>query len=174
MGVEASIGIQEAQKIQMVLGVLGGLNAQYPGLMGPKQIHSICRKFINATGFKQIDDFVATEDEFTQATQQAQQAQSEMQQKVMQLENELKQAELMIKAKEVEVKSAKAEADKEIRSAGVIQKDRASQRDMEARLADVEAKLTGIRVKRESNKNDNMLKLLTENTKASQKNKQGN
>jgi hypothetical protein len=45
---------------------------------------------------------------------------------------------------------------------------------MEARLADVEAKLTGIRVKRESNKNDNMLKLLTENTKASQKNKQGN
>jgi len=133
MGVEASVGLQDCQRIQIALGVLAGLNQQYPGLMGPEQIHRIAEKFVWSSGFKQSNDFIVSLDEFKEATQQAQEAQAKMQEQMMQMQQQLEQMDLMIKGKEVEVKASKAEADKEIRSAGVIQKDRASERDFIAK-----------------------------------------
>ena len=139
MGVEASVGLQEGQRIQIALQVLAGLNEQYPGLMGPEQVHRIAQRYVCASGFKQVDDFIAPLETFTQTIENNQKAQSEMQQKMMDMQTQLEQMKLAVQGREVEVKAGKAEADKEIRSAGVLQKDRASQRDFEARLIKVEA-----------------------------------
>jgi hypothetical protein len=116
MGVEATIGVQEAQKIERMLQVLFSMNQQFPGLLTPEKIHNISRKYITSMGFKQVDDFISDMQKYMQDFQQAQQANAQMQQQMMQMQAQLKQMELSLKDKEIgqegQLRGAEIELDK--------------------------------------------------------------
>ena len=151
MGVTASVGAEEAQKIEHMLGVLFKLNEYFPGLLTPEKIHNLSRRYITSLGFKNADDFIEDAQNYLQKAQQMQQQQQQMQKMMMELQQKFKEMELQIKAQDVQVKGQKAQADsviaqaelkqesiiagqelrqeKEIAMAEIAQKERDSKRD---------------------------------------------
>ena len=108
MGVEATVGFQEAQKIEKVVSVLVNMNGMFPGLLTPEKIHNIARRYVKSMGFGQIDDFVAGLKEYVTSYTQTQQQTAEMQQKEMDFEKRLKELELNLKGEDIQSRATAA------------------------------------------------------------------
>jgi len=121
MGVTASVGAEEAQKIEHMLGVLFKLNEFFPGLLTPEKIHNLSKRYITSLGFKQADDFIEDAQSYLQKAQQMQQQNAEMQKMMMELQQKFKEMELQIKGQGVQVQSQKAQADSAIAQAKLKQ-----------------------------------------------------
>jgi len=151
MGIEASIGMQEAHKIERMLAVLFQLHQAFPGLLTPEKIHNLSRRYITSLGFKQIDDFISNIQEYMQQIQQQQgqmQQQSQMQEQIMQLQEKLQQMEVMLKGEEIKIKGETLKQKGQIETMKVEQKDRDSQRDYNIGLLQVLQGLGGKEVPR--------------------------
>lgn len=122
MGVEAAIGVQEAEKIERMLGVLFKINELFPGLLTPEKVHNLAKRYVTSLGFKQADDFVSEMRQYVQTHTQMQQNQADMQKRMMELETQLKQFEMTSEAQKLRDKK-QIEADK------VALKERDSIRD---------------------------------------------
>jgi len=153
MGVVASVGAEEAQKIERMLGVLFQVNGAFPGILTPESVHNLMKRYITASGFKNADDFIGDVREYVQKMTQQQQQQSEMQQQMMQMQQKFKEMELQFKGQDVQTKAQKVKQDgviagaeleqeKEIAMAGIIQKDKDSQRDHKLGLLELAIKGT--------------------------------
>jgi len=130
MGVAASVGAEEAEKIEHMLGVLFKLNEFFPGLLTPEKIHNLTKRYITSLGFKSADDFIADAQSYLQEAQQKEEQQSEMQRMMMELQQKFKEMELQIKAKDVDIKGQKVQSDTAIKAAELEQ-------DKEISLAEI-------------------------------------
>ena len=86
MGVEAQVGMIEAQKIERMFQFLMGVNQAFPGLLSPEKIHNLATRYIASMGFRQTEDFVQELDAYVQQVQQMMQMQQQMAQQKMQME----------------------------------------------------------------------------------------
>lgn len=150
MGVVASVGAEEADKIERVLGILFKVNEFFPGLLTPESVHNMMSRYITASGFNNVDDFIGDIQQYVQKAIQSQKQQGEMQNRMMEMEQRFKEMEFQIKGMDAETKAAKVEQDgmiagaeldqeKGIASAEVLQKERDSQRDHELGLLKIKA-----------------------------------
>lgn len=135
MGVAASVGAEEAQKIEHMLGVLFKLNQYFPGLLTPEKIHNLSKRYITSLGFKDADDFIEDAQSYLQKAQQQQKEQSEMQQMMMELQKKFKEMELQIKAQDVQVKSQKVQQDGQIATAKLKQEGEIATAEIQSELA---------------------------------------
>ena len=136
LGVAASVGAEEAAKIEHMLGVLFNINAQFPGLLQQDKIHNLTKRYILALGFKQVDDFIVDVNAYTQQAQQAQQSQAQLRQKqeqVLDLQMQLEQMKVQIQQMEAKTKQQKVMFDYETDKLGIDQ-------DMQEALVEVDQK----------------------------------
>lgn len=117
MGVAASVGIEEVQRIERILGMLFKVNEFFPGILTPEKIHNIMKRYITSSGFKDADDFIGDVEKYIQQAQQKQQQQSEMQQMMMELQKKFKEMELQIKVQDSKTKADKVQQDGVIKTA---------------------------------------------------------
>ncbi len=134
MGITASVGAEEAQKVEHVMGLLLDINERYPGLLTPEKVHSIATKLILNMGFQQTEDFIVAAPEYLQQAQQAEQSNQQMQQQMQQMQEQMMQMELQIKQQDANTKAEKVQVDAELGQAEIEQKEQDSQRDMEVDL----------------------------------------
>ena len=106
MGVAVQIGMQDAQKINSIVGFLMGLNQQFPGLLTAERIHSMARKYITSTGFRDVTEFIGDVNTYVEEYDKRMQGQQEHQEKMMALQKRLEDMELMLKDKEISTKAA--------------------------------------------------------------------
>jgi hypothetical protein len=132
LGVEAQIGMMEAQKIQGIFTFLSTINQIFPGILGPEQVHTLATKFVANMGNKEPESYVAVLAEFLQSLKVTQEQAQQAQQLEMQVRSIEAQAKLLIaqaKAKEVGVEQLDVELDARTRMAtkqmDIDQKDRA-------------------------------------------------
>lgn len=142
MGVQASVGMEEAQKIERMLAFLLKINEQYPGLLTPGKIHNLCTRYISSMGFQQVDDFIADLQSYMQEVGESARQREEMQKQMMEFEKKLKQMELSIKGKEATTRSQKVESDaylkeKELSQDGTIEQRKLAQ-DKEIEYAKID------------------------------------
>lgn len=114
MGVSAQVGVEEAQRIERMFGFLAQVSQQYPGLIGPNQVHNLATRYVSSMGFRQTGDFVAEMQQFIQGIQQASQAGQQQRQIAAQAEQakaqaavsgaQTAQAEVQLKAQELQLK----------------------------------------------------------------------
>jgi len=121
MGIEASLGVEEAQKIERMIGLLFKVNQMFPGLLTPEKIHNLCHRYITSWGFKNADSFINDLQTYVQQSQQAAQQSQEIQQQMVELQKRFKEMELMLKGKEVEIKAKKVDVDAELESRKIIE-----------------------------------------------------
>jgi len=105
LGVAAQIGMQEAQKVQQVVGFLNGLNQQFPGLLNPQKIHNISRKYITSMGFRDVDEFINDLKSYTEEYAQQIQAQQQQRERMIALQQKMDEMELMLKGKDIETRA---------------------------------------------------------------------
>jgi hypothetical protein len=129
MGVTASVGVEEAGKLEKLLNVLFGINERFPGLLTPEKIHNLSSRYISLLGFKPVDDFIGSLKEYTEQVQQSSQQQQEMQNQLMQFEQKLKEMEMQIKGREVDIKEKKVIQDGVIEREKIAMDERDSIRD---------------------------------------------
>ena len=132
MGVVAGVGIEEAQKIERILGMLVNINQQFPGLLSPEKIHNIARKYITSFGFRQFDDFIEDLQQYAENFEKGQQAQSETQQQMMQAQQQKDQFDMQHQTKELEQEG-------QLGMQELQQEDIDSQRDMMVALEKIDA-----------------------------------
>lgn len=111
MGVQAGIGMEEAQKIERMLGLLFKVNEAQPGLLTPEKIHNLATRYITSMGFKQTDDFISDLQTYMQEITNTTQQKQQMQKQLMELQQQMEQMELQIKGKEADTKAKKVESD---------------------------------------------------------------
>lgn len=121
MGIEASLGIEEAQKIERMIGLLFKVNEMFPGLLNPEKIHNLCRRYITSLGFKQADNFIADLQSYIQQAQQTQEQQQQMQQMMMEMQQKMAEMELAIKGKEADTKAQKVAVDAQLKDKELAQ-----------------------------------------------------
>jgi len=153
MGVTASVGVEEAQRIEKMLGILFKTNEMFPGLLTPDKIHNIMRRYVTASGFKNADDFIGDLEEYTQKIEQARKQGEDTQKQMMELQQKFKEMEMQIKAQDSQTKTQKVQQDgviasaeltqeKEIAIAEISQKDKDSIRDHKIDLLELAIKGT--------------------------------
>ena len=136
MGVEASVGMEEATKIERMLAILFKVNQMFPGLLTPEKVHNISRRYVTSIGFKNADNFINDLESFLQQGKQS----GEMQKRLMEMQQRMEQMELAIKKQEADTKAQKVQTDAALKDkditldfksdmAGVQQRDRDSMRD---------------------------------------------
>lgn len=151
MGVVASVGQEEADKIERILGVLFKVNELFPGLLTPESVHNLMARYITASGFNNVDDFIGDIQQYVQKMMESQKQQSEMQQKMMELEQHFRELELQFKGQDSQTKAEKVKQDgviadaeleqeKEIATAEIFQKDKDSKRDHQLGLIELAIK----------------------------------
>lgn len=124
MGVVASVGAEEAQRIEHMLGVLFQVNGAFPGIMTPESVHNLMKRYITASGFKNADDFIGDVEDYLQKMQQQQEQQSKMQQEMMQMQQKMQEMELSIKGQDSQTKAKKVDVDADIAKAKLAQEDK--------------------------------------------------
>jgi hypothetical protein len=145
MGVIASVGAEEADKLERVLGVLFKVNEAYPGLLTPESAYNLMARYISASGFNNVDDFIGDVKEYVTNIQKQQEEHSQMQQQMMQIQQRMQEMELQFEGQNVQIKGQKVQQDgaiagaklaqeKEIAMAEIAQKDMDSKRDYELGL----------------------------------------
>ena len=107
MGIEAEVGMFEAQKIERIVSFLGNLSEPFPGILGVEEVHSMSERFVQSMGFKQVDDFIPGLKDFATIFQQAR----EGQQAAQQAEAQAKQGEVQLKAQALELDKIKLQFD---------------------------------------------------------------
>ena len=105
MGIEAEVGMFEAQKIERIAGFIGKMAEEFPGIMGLEQVHSMVNRFVLSMGFKQTDDFSPGLKQFATVFEQTQEAQAA----AAQAETQIKQDEIKIKTQELQLKEVELE-----------------------------------------------------------------
>ena len=111
MGVVASVGAEEAQSIEKMLGILFQVNQAFPGILTPESAHNLMARYITASGFKNVDDFIGDVQEYVQKIQEQQKQQGEMQQQMMKLQQQMQEMELNIKGQDSQTKATKVQQD---------------------------------------------------------------
>lgn len=157
MGVTASVGAEEAQKIEHMLGVLFKLNEFFPGLLTPEKIHNLSKRYITSLGFKQADDFIEDAQSFLEKAQKSQQQQQQMQEQMMQFQKQLQEMEMQIKGQDVQVKAQKAQADSTIDQAKLKQDGLIAAQELQQ---DKQIAMAEIAQKERDSKRDHSLGLL--------------
>ena len=117
MGIQASVGLEETQKIERMLGILFKVNEAFPGLLTPEKIHNLSRRYITSMGFKQVDDFISDLNEYMQQVQQMQQSQGQAQQaqeQMVEMQQKLEEMEMMIKKQDSDTKAEKVRSDADL------------------------------------------------------------
>jgi len=157
MGVAASVGAEEAQKIEHMLGVLFKLNEYFPGLLTPEKIHNLSKRYITSLGFKNADDFIEDAQSYLQKAQQMQQQNAEMQKMMVELQQKFKELELQIKGQSVQVQAQKAQSDATIAQAELKQESILAGQELKQ---DKEIAMAEIAQKERDSKRDHALGLL--------------
>ena len=121
MGIQASIGMEETQKIERIMTFLIGLNERYPGILTPEKVHNICTRYISSAGFKQVDDFIADLQSYMQEIQQSAQQQQKMQQELAALQQQMQQMDLAIKKQDVDTKAKRVVVDAQLKNKELFQ-----------------------------------------------------
>jgi len=109
MGIEAEVGMFEAQKIERIAEFLTNLNQQFPGILGLQQVHNMADRHTLSMGFKQTDDFVPGLKQFAKILKQArdnQGAAAQAEGEAAQMEAQIKQGELQLKGAELQLKES--------------------------------------------------------------------
>ena len=138
MGVVASVGAEEAQKLEHMLGVLFQVNQAFPGMMTPESAHNVMTRYITASGFKNADNFIGDVQEYVKKMEAQQKEQSEMQQKMMQIQQQMEQMELKIKGQDSQTKASKVKQDGAIASKEIEQDDRELEQKREIELKKIQ------------------------------------
>jgi len=114
MGVTASVGAEEAQKLVQIMAMLFKLHEMFPGLLTPEKVHNLARRYITSYGFQEADDFIASLDEYmeqSKAITDQHGKQAQLQEQMMLMQQKLSEMEVMIKKKGVEIKEKKVTQD---------------------------------------------------------------
>jgi len=114
MGVTASVGAEEAQKLVQIMAMLFKLHEMFPGLLTPEKVHNLARRYITSFGFQEADDFIASLNEYTQQSEAISKQKGQhmqMAQQMQMMEQKLSEMEMMIKQKGVEIKEKKVVQD---------------------------------------------------------------
>jgi hypothetical protein len=134
LGIEAQIGMMEAEKVKAIFDFLAGVNHMFPGILGPEQVHNLCVKFVANMGNKNPESYVAIMDQFMQSLTSAQKQSQELQQVQVQLEREkvrVEWAKVQVAAKEAEIELKDVELNfqgrMETKKMDIAQKDRGDQ-----------------------------------------------
>lgn len=122
MGIEASLGIEESQKIERMMGLLFKVNQFAPGLLTPEKIHNLSRRYITSLGFKQADDFIADLKSYVKKVEHTQQTQQQMKQQIMAMQKKMAEMEMAIKEKEAETKAVKVQTSAQLKAEEMEQK----------------------------------------------------
>jgi len=157
MGVAASVGAEEAGKIEHMLGVLFKLNEYFPGLLTPEKIHNLSKRYITSLGFKNADDFIEDAQSYLEKAEQMQQQNAEMQKMMVELQQKFKEMELQIKGQSVQVQAQKAQADATISQAELKQESILAGQELKQ---DKEIAMAEIAQKERDSKRDHALGLL--------------
>ena len=105
MGITASVGVQEAQKIEQMTTFLVSLNQQFPGLLGPEKIHNIATRYIANLGWKDTGDFVTEMQQYIQSFVQQQQMNQQMQQQMMEFQKQLEMMDRQLADRKIKSKA---------------------------------------------------------------------
>lgn len=114
MGVTASIGMEEAGKLERIIGMLMKFNEQYPGIFTPEQVHTLLRKYITSSGFKDVDDFLPDMKEYMNQVKQGQEQQGQAQDMMMKMKQREQQVDETVKMMNARTSQAKAEQEGQI------------------------------------------------------------
>lgn len=133
MGVVASVGVEEVTKIERILEVLFKVNEFFPGILTPETVHNMMSRYIGASGFKNVDDFIGDIKEYVKSSLEKQGQQADVQQRMMEMEQNFKEMELQIKGQDSQTKADKVEQD------GIIAEAKLQQ-DGEIAVAEIEQK----------------------------------
>jgi len=115
MGIQASIGFEETQKIEQIITFLMGINERYPGIVTPEKVHNICTRYISSAGFKQVDDFISDLQSYTEQIQASSQQQQQQQEEMLKMQQQIQEMELAIKKQDVDTKAKKVEVDAQLK-----------------------------------------------------------
>ena len=133
LGIEAQVGMIEAQKIERAFAFLTQINQFYPGLQGPQQIHNLVTKYVQSMGWKQSEDWINTIEDFQKSLKAAKDEAAKMRQ----AETQMKMAELKIKEEELKIKAREADMkmlELRLEAAETEDKNRQAERDSKRRL----------------------------------------
>lgn len=144
LGVEAQIGMMEAEKLRAVFDFLAAVNQIFPGIIGPEQIHNLATKFVVNMGNKQPEEFVAIVDEFVQSLKVSQKQTMEAVQFERQIESQKVQVDwakvqVLAKKNDVELKDVLLDAQTRMatKKMDIAQKDRGNRLRFMADMAKV-------------------------------------